>query len=39
MIFYILAGCKGQETETRYYSSQDLNNEIIELDLDTTSRF
>lgn len=37
MIFYILAGCKGQETETRYYSSQDLNNEIIELDLDTTS--
>ncbi len=37
MIFYILTGCKGPKTETRYYSSQDLNNEIIELDLATTS--
>lgn len=37
IIFYILIGCKSQESETKYYPSQNFNDEIIELDLDTTS--
>nr|WP_321228963.1 hypothetical protein [uncultured Psychroserpens sp.] len=35
--FCILTGCKSQKNETRYYPFQKLNDEIIELDLDTTS--
>jgi hypothetical protein len=37
IIFCIFIGCESQESETRYYPSQNFNNEIIELDLDTTS--
>ncbi|MFT5242442.1 MAG: hypothetical protein ACJA1H_000502 [Glaciecola sp.] len=37
IIFYILLGCNNQETETKHYPSPNFNNEIIELDLDTTS--
>ncbi|TXE15394.1 hypothetical protein ES692_16805 [Psychroserpens burtonensis] len=35
--FYILIGCKSQENETKYYPTQSLNDEIIKLDLNTTS--
>jgi hypothetical protein len=37
IVFYILIGCKKQQSETRYYPFQNFNDEIIELDLDTTS--
>jgi hypothetical protein len=37
IIFFILIGCESQENETRYYPSQKSNDEIIKLDLDTTS--